>query len=163
MAKLLFRGQTAVVQAAIHTPLASDETDLRKQDARCLPHRRESDCAIGFLLLLCGRCLRRCHAKVDGAVPRIDESFDQRGIFDVLLYDGYEETAGHIIGNAFIPFVLHDGVNPRLQHGAEDSQIIAALTDFLYVATENEERREADFLCEFSQSIIVDNLGTKAG
>ena len=84
------------MQAAIHTPLASDETDLRKQDARCLPHRHESDCAIGFLLLLCGRCLRRCHAKVDGAVPRIDESFDQRGIFDVLLYDACDRVFVHL-------------------------------------------------------------------
>ena len=76
------------MQAAIHTPLARDETDLRKQDARFLPYRRESDCAIGFHLLLCGRCLRSCHAKV--------ESFDQRGIFDVLLYDACDRVFVHL-------------------------------------------------------------------
>ena len=37
----------------IKTRMYGGDNHLRKQDARCLPHRRESDCVICFLLLLC--------------------------------------------------------------------------------------------------------------
>ena len=83
---------------------------------------------------------------------------DQFGEVDVLFDDCNEKAACHVIGRTFISLMFHNGVDPGLQHGSENSQIVTAFTDLFDVATEDEKGRESDLFRQFSESVVVDDL-----